>query len=551
MSDPSFVVDALAFRDHGEDPSRATRPGEDVLTTLRRILPAEGLSTALRSFEPGQAQDLPLDTVVELRDGSVGIVAGRDARTMRLSTKDGAVELRDADLGERLSGRALVSYRTPGGSPARALLAMVRGDRGLRAAVRDALALSVMQRLLLLVLPFLSRLALGRALPDGERATLTAVVLAVALAGGLVALTSRLRDRALRFVEGHLCERFAREVFRAMLDQPFTAMATRRPGAAWEDFAAADRWVRLTVPQLGALVDGLFGVAFLAALATIAPAAALATSAVALVALAVVAGVGSRQVRGQRTMAQARRGRHELLLQSIDALEVIRAEGLEPSVRRELEALLHREERAALEVGGHNAATAGITSLFERGSFVVVYALLGWQCLAGTASLADLVACVQLVAAFELGFRGVLAAPQRFVVLRTLRAQLRDTLDAMAVQASASPSTDSAPVVAADGVAIAVDDVWFRHEGGPWILRDFRLQVRRGEHITLRWPSGSGKTTLLRLLAGSTCHRVARSSSTRCSTCPRARRSSGAPCSTTSVCSRAVPRASASSRRRA
>lgn len=49
---------------------------------------------------------------------------------------------------------------------------------------------------------------------------------------------------------------------------------------------------------------------------------------------------------------------------------------------------------------------------------------------------------------------------------------------------------------------IAVNDLTFAYIGQPPIFQGYRLQVRRGEALSVIGPSGCGKTTLLYLLAG-------------------------------------------------
>lgn len=45
-------------------------------------------------------------------------------------------------------------------------------------------------------------------------------------------------------------------------------------------------------------------------------------------------------------------------------------------------------------------------------------------------------------------------------------------------------------------------NISFRYEKGPYILKDFEIQLKSGEILGLSGPSGCGKTTLARILAG-------------------------------------------------
>ena len=82
-------------------------------------------------------------------------------------------------------------------------------------------------------------------------------------------------------------------------------------------------------------------------------------------------------------------------------------------------------------------------------------------------------------------------------------------------------------------------DVQKTYDGETLVVRDFNLDVARGEFLTLLGPSGSGKTTCLMMLAGFEAVTRARSCSTAGrSTTSRRTSATSAWCSRTTRCSR-------------
>ena len=49
---------------------------------------------------------------------------------------------------------------------------------------------------------------------------------------------------------------------------------------------------------------------------------------------------------------------------------------------------------------------------------------------------------------------------------------------------------------------IKVQDVSFRYQNGPWILKNVSLTIEAGERVALVGPSGYGKSTLAKIIAG-------------------------------------------------
>lgn len=485
-------------------PDRRLRRADDLFDAARALFRAAGFATAERRLG-APLNAVPVPCVVELREGrQLAVVRRADDGALELELERGTLSVSASAIAERLTGRALVFYPSPRGSLVGALVRLVVRDRTLLQALLDAIGMSVLLRGLSLVLPLLTREALARAIPGAESASLTTVAIAIAATGVFVGVTAFLRARVMRFVEVHVAERFTRELFLAFISKPFDELRSRPYASYIEDFAAADDWVRQSVPQLTALLDGAFALVFLAALAWLSPAVAGLAAAGALLAAVVVILLAGRSEVPLKAMMEARARRQDTLLECVEGIDVVRMEGLERRAAKRFSDAVADGLHAELRLGATRAATEATMQAYERGLFLVVFLLLGWRCLDHQVELADFVAAIQLVTAFEASFRPLLAIPERIASLRVLSTRLEGTLgDLDGPPPAPREHEQSRPTPGSAAPALLLQGVSYRHAPGhPWVLRDFELRVERGAHVTLTWPSGSGKTTLLRLLAG-------------------------------------------------
>jgi ABC-type bacteriocin/lantibiotic exporter with double-glycine peptidase domain len=492
MSNVTWALRALALPDVRRDDSRA-----DPFDAFRRRLGAHGYAAAERKLDGETEGHLPSASVVELRRGQLAIVRGHSARAMDLETEAGHLRVDAGRLGEVITGRALVVYPAPGRSIARTLWHLA--DAGFRRLILDILGVSVMLRGLLVAVPLLTREALQRAIPNNETSTLWFIATSMVLGGVLIGAGHYWRSRSARHIEMHVTERFSRELFVKLLRQPFQSAESRAAGGAWEEFGAAEHWLRLTAGQVVSWIEAALAGVFLVALAWVSPISAALAAGASVVALALTWAVASAQLPIRQNMLEARSRRQQFLLERLEKVETVRAENLGKSTCDRMETIVREGLQAELQLGGNRARQEGISQAYERVVFVGAYLLLGWRTIAGQMDIADMLAAIQLVTVFGISFRAILSLPEQVVALRALTWRLDEVLVAP------EPHAASAEVRgrAAGGYAVELDQVSFRHDdASPWTLRDYSLRVRHGEHATLRWPSGSGKTTLLRLVAG-------------------------------------------------
>ncbi len=490
MNNVTWVLRALALPDVRRDDARG-----EAFEALRRRLGAHGYAAAERKLDAETEGRLPAASVVELRRGHLAVVRGHTARAMDLETEGGIVRVDAARLDEVITGRALVVYPAPVRSIARTLWHLT--DAGFRRLIFDILGVSTLLRGLLVVVPLLTREALQRAIPNNETSTLWVIAVSMVVGGLLIGAGHYWRSRSARHVEMHVTERFSRELFVKLLRQPFQSAEARAAGGAWEEFGAAEHWLRLTAGQVVAWIEGALAGLFLVALAWVSPISAAFAAVASVIALLLTWVVASSQLPIRQAMLEARAQRQQLLLERLEKVETVRAENLATSTCHRMDELVREGLHAELALGGNRARQEAIAQGYERLVFVGAYLFLGWRAIAGQMDVADMLAAIQLVAVFGISFRGILSFPEQAMALRALTWRLDEVLAPEAREPGDARTRAQGPY------AVELDQVSFRHDAtSPWTLRDYTLRVRHGEHVTLRWPSGSGKTTLLRLVAG-------------------------------------------------
>ena len=139
---------------------------------------------------------------------------------------------------------------------------------------------------------------------------------------------------------------------------------------------------------------------------------------------------------------------------------------------------------------------------------LVVFAAGAQECLAGELTVGAFVATAMFAESYADAVAGLAGL---VVPVFSTRGRL-PAVDALLELPASSARTTTArnsSLESSEGediaskAAVVIENVWFRYSSdGPWILKDYNLRVRPGEHRTLRGASGMGKTTVLRILAG-------------------------------------------------
>ncbi|MGH7588964.1 MAG: ABC transporter ATP-binding protein [Gemmatimonadota bacterium] len=176
--------------------------------------------------------------------------------------------------------------------------------------------------------------------------------------------------------------------------------------------------------------------------------------------------------------------------------------------------LFRQESRSAREFGALNRGhrDAQVRSILYYALFYPIVEILGalsialvvWygggEILQGALTFGSLVAFIQYGEKF---FAPIRDLAEKYNLLQAAMAsgeRLVDLLDEPLPEPAASVRpADRLPEPAGE---VRFEDVWFRYNPEPWILKGVSFQVEPGSRVALVGPTGSGKTTCASLLAG-------------------------------------------------
>lgn len=382
-----------------------------------------------------------------------------------------------------------------GASLWRRLVVLLLGHR--EVLIQLTLASLVIQ-CLSLIMPFMTRLTMDQALPEGAHSTLAICTLGLFFAGLGQAWTSWVRERAALYLETRLDAELERGLLSHLLALPFPFLQKKTVGELLQAFyglgAARDA---LSQRLVGLLMDGVMAVLVLGVMGASWAEGSLAVALITLLMTGLTLAVGIVQVKLQRKEIDAQVKERSLLSELLEGISTVKAAGAEGMAHRSwmgrLGAVLDlakQRQRWGLwsEVG---------MDLLRQGMNL---GLLIWGArlvLSGNLSVGSLLAFVQMSGTF-LG--SALGLGSAYLSLVALRPQVKHAEEILSLDPVPPPPRLEGPPPAGP---IRLEDVWFRYDpDGPWVLKELHLTVEAGEKRWLRWPSGAGKSTLMRILAG-------------------------------------------------
>ncbi len=333
-----------------------------------------------------------------------------------------------------------------------------------------------------------NRLVAGEALDNGQAlaavATLALAVGALSFARGVAA--AKLQQHVGRELTGGLVER--------LLGAPLAFVERRGAGEVTARLSATDVVRDALATQLvGAVLDTLVALSYVAILIVASPALGLTTLALGATQLTILAALAlrGRRLRREELLAQVRV--QGWLYGVVTGLGWVKAAGAEPVMYGRWQHLHERRLAALGRTARTGALAEAVTGALRLAGPLVV--LLAAAALAdGTGRIVGLAA---LATAALLPMGALAGHLQAFHEIGSVVEHLGDLASAPAEQPDRKP-----PAPKLRG-ALTTRDLGFRHtHRSPFAIRHVDIDLPPGGKLGVVGPSGSGKSTLVKLLSG-------------------------------------------------
>ena len=475
------------------------------LRTLMATAGRLGFATRPLRLELAQLEQLRLPAILHW-DMAHFVLLTKASRD-RLMIHDPALGKRSltyAEASKHFTGVALELTPTPDFTPPPPVRKLSLGElfgsiSGLRVALAQILALSLILQLYVLVSPFFLQLVVDNGIALGDGDFIQTLALGFALLLAINAGASQLRALVVANIQRSLTYQMGAGLFHHLLRLPLSYFEKRHVGDLVSRFASTEPIRRLIEDgMISAFIDG--GMAVLTGAMMFLYSVKLGLVAVgALCVYTVLRLVFFERMRSLSLDLMAARAR-----ESSTFMETMRAiQGIK---------LFNRQtERGAVWLNQYAEVIQADTRLeYLRQSFrtlnelvfgaenIVVVYLAAHEALAGRMTVGVLFALL----AYKQQFVGKASA----LVEKAIEFRMLDLhLDRLADITGEEPEPSGPPARLALPLRgeIELRDVSFRYaEGEPYVLENVSFRIEPGEYVALSGPSGCGKTTLLKIMLG-------------------------------------------------
>ena len=409
-----------------------------------------------------------------------------------------------AEIDNKFTGIALELVPTANFSPRNEqqtvkLSSLVHFDRSILKPVLQALLLSGLLQVFVLLAPFFMQLVIDEAILKGDLSLLTAIAIGFGSLKLFEILTVIFRRIIFQLLGKVLTFDLKASLFHHLTRLPVTYFHGRGTGDIQQRFSSLQNISYFVVDGLlEAIIDGVL--ALLIGVVLFAYNFMLGLVVTAFVVFYLIVRVIflqlSKRLETDQQVAMAEEANH--FLETLTAIQTIKSAGIETEREVVWRNAAAQTVNADIRVGnlriGYESISEGIIGL----SLVVVVYLAAGAAIDGAMTIGAITAFVAYKGQFE---QRLLTLFDKWVGFRLLDVHLNRIADVALTDRESDLSTPGISRQFKGGVKL--QDVYFRY--APLeadVLKAVNLNVEPGEFVALSGPSGHGKSTLLKLLVG-------------------------------------------------
>ncbi len=476
------------------------------LTDLMRVAADIGLSARPLRLELDELRELRLPAILHWQLNHFVVLerVGRGRATI-LDPALGRREISIKGVSKTFTGVALELEPDTDFAPIAAvsrpgISALWTRIRGLRGALGQVIALSLVLQLTNLALPFFMQLTIDEAIGRGDASLLVVLALGFGALYLFNAVLQALRGWVVLTLGESIVYQIAGNVVRHLIRLPSAYFERRHVG----DIQARMGSIRpiqdlLTRGLVDVLVDGMLAATLLIAMLLIAPLLALIVLGATLLYLGVVTLMIPEWRRRSQEEIVARAGEETYLLETIRGIRTIKL-----GVREATREAGWRSRFADVISAGYRAQLAAIRMILAENlifgvQFVVIVTLGAQAVLADHLTVGQLVAFVAYRTSFDTSATQLVAQFRQWRMTGLHLDRLADITGE--ARERIGPATSRRAY--SQPPEIRVENLSFAYSTAePPILHDVSFTIPAGGFAAIVGPSGAGKTTLARLLLG-------------------------------------------------
>jgi ATP-binding cassette subfamily C protein len=405
----------------------------------------------------------------------------------------------------RLLPTAYMLYRSLPDIPASVVSLMRFGVAGMRPDIARVIGMGLLGGVLALVAPMISEPLFGDILPRADVRTLTAVVVAMAMAALGNTAFAIVRSFSLLRLEGRMEAKLQAAVWDRLL---------RLPTGFFREYTTgdlADRTMNITTIRSvltstvnSALLDGLFSITSFCLLFYYSWRLALVASGLALVAVVVTVTLSALQIPHQRALMREMGRISGMTYQMLVAVAKLRVAGAEARAFARWAGSLAEQKDHAYRARRIAAVQNVVAQTFPPLASLAIYAAVIKLGASEEQGVSQPLLTMGAYMAFSASFGQFLAA------LMSVVSALTVVVTIVPMYERVGPILKHTPEVRerAEPPGKLTGDIEFRHvtfrylSDTPPVLDDVSWQIHPGEYVAFVGPSGSGKSTIVRLLLG-------------------------------------------------